>query len=72
MTQPKVCKWTEYVDIDKELSNEFWANPSVTDKQNHASLHSAQEPTWVMLGNKCSSVAKDIPLLRVPYAIQTN
>ena len=27
------CKWTENADIDKELSNEFWENPSITDKQ---------------------------------------
>ena len=26
---PNTCKWTEIVDIDKE----FWANPSITDKQ---------------------------------------
>src|SRR6202048_1056016 len=30
---PNTCKWTENVDIDKELSNEFWTNPSITDKQ---------------------------------------
>ena len=30
---PNTCKWTENVDIDKELSTEFWANPSITDKQ---------------------------------------
>ena len=29
---PNTCKWTENVDIDKELSNEFWTNPSITDK----------------------------------------
>ena len=30
---PYTCKWTDNVDIDKELLNEFWANPSITDKQ---------------------------------------
>jgi ribonuclease HI len=30
---PNTCKWTENIDIDKELSNDFWTNPSVTDKQ---------------------------------------
>jgi hypothetical protein len=30
---PNTCKWTDNIDIDKELSNEFWTNPSITDKQ---------------------------------------
>jgi ribonuclease HI len=30
---PNTYKWTGNVDIDKELSNEFWENPEVTDKQ---------------------------------------
>jgi ribonuclease HI len=30
---PNTCKWTENIDIDKELSNDFWANPLITDKQ---------------------------------------
>ena len=30
---PNTCKWTQNVDIDKELSNEFWTNPLITDKQ---------------------------------------
>ena len=30
---PNTCKWTENIDIDKQLSNEFWDNPSITDKQ---------------------------------------
>ena len=30
---PNICKWTQNEDIDKELSNEFWNNPTITDKQ---------------------------------------
>jgi len=30
---PNICKWTGNEDIDKELSNEFWNNPNITDKQ---------------------------------------
>jgi hypothetical protein len=30
---PNICKWTCNADIDKELSNEFWNNPTITDKQ---------------------------------------
>jgi hypothetical protein len=30
---PNTCKWTENVDIDKQLSNKFWANFAITDKQ---------------------------------------
>ena len=30
---PNVCKWTGNVDIDKELSNEFWNNSTITDKK---------------------------------------
>ena len=33
---PNICKWTSNEDIDKELSNEFWNNPTTMDKQNHA------------------------------------
>ena len=31
---PNICKWTCNEDINKELSNEFWKNPTITDKQN--------------------------------------
>jgi hypothetical protein len=30
---PNTYKWTGNADIDKELSNEFWENPEITDKQ---------------------------------------
>ena len=30
---PNIYKWTGNEDIDKELSNEFWNNPTITDKQ---------------------------------------
>jgi hypothetical protein len=30
---PNIYKWTGNEDIDKELSNEFWNNPNITDKQ---------------------------------------
>jgi hypothetical protein len=30
---PNTCKWTENIDTDKELSNEFWTNPLITNKQ---------------------------------------
>ena len=30
---PNICKWTGNENIDKELSNEFWNNPTITDKQ---------------------------------------
>jgi hypothetical protein len=30
---PNICKWTGNADIDKELSNELWNNPNITDKQ---------------------------------------
>ena len=30
---PNICKWTGNKDIDNELSNEFWKNPAITDKQ---------------------------------------
>ena len=30
---PNIHKWTGNADIDKELSNEFWNNPNITDKQ---------------------------------------
>ena len=30
---PNICKWTDNEDIDNELSNEFWENPAITDKQ---------------------------------------
>ena len=30
---PNIHKWTSNADIDKELSNEFWTNPNITDKQ---------------------------------------
>ena len=30
---PNICKWTRNEDIDRELSNEIWNNPSITDKQ---------------------------------------
>ena len=30
---PNICKWTGNEDIDKEFSNEFWNNPTITDKQ---------------------------------------
>ena len=30
---PNICKWTSNEDIDKELSNEFWNNPTITNKQ---------------------------------------
>jgi ribonuclease HI len=31
--RPNTSKWTENVHIDKVLSNEFWTNPLITDKQ---------------------------------------
>ena len=30
---PNICKWTCNENIDKELSNEFWNNPTIMDKQ---------------------------------------
>jgi len=30
---PNTYKWTGNADIDKELSNEFWENPEISDKQ---------------------------------------
>jgi hypothetical protein len=30
---PNICKWTCNANIDKELSNEFWNNHTITDKQ---------------------------------------
>jgi hypothetical protein len=30
---PNIYKWTSNADINKELSNEFWNNPHITDKQ---------------------------------------
>ena len=30
---PSIYKWTSNDNIDKELSNEFWNNPTITDKQ---------------------------------------
>ena len=30
---PNICKWTINEAIDKEFSNEFWNNPTITDKQ---------------------------------------
>ena len=30
---PNTHKWTENLDINNELSNEFWTNPLITDKQ---------------------------------------
>ena len=30
---PNICKWTGNINIDKELFNEFWNNPTITDKQ---------------------------------------
>jgi hypothetical protein len=30
---PNTYKWTGNADIDKELSNEFWENPEITDKK---------------------------------------
>jgi len=30
---PNTCKWTKNIDIDNELSNDFWTNPAITDKQ---------------------------------------
>jgi hypothetical protein len=30
---PNTYKWTGNTYIDKELSNEFWGNPEITDKQ---------------------------------------
>ena len=30
---PNIYKWTGNENIDKELSNEFWNNPTITDKQ---------------------------------------
>jgi hypothetical protein len=30
---PNIHKWTWNAEIDKELSNEFWENPEITDKQ---------------------------------------
>jgi hypothetical protein len=69
---PNTCKWTENAGIDKELLNELWEIPLITDKQNLASLNSALELIWVMLENKCSSIDKDIPPLRAPFVTQVN
>jgi hypothetical protein len=30
---PNICKWTCNAYINKKLSNEFWNNPTITDKQ---------------------------------------
>jgi hypothetical protein len=30
---PHICKWTGNENIDKELSNEYWNNPTITYKQ---------------------------------------
>jgi hypothetical protein len=30
---PSTCKWTENIEIDNELSNDFWTNLAITDKQ---------------------------------------
>ena len=30
---PNICKWTCNENNDKELSNEYWNNPTITDKQ---------------------------------------
>jgi hypothetical protein len=30
---PNICKWIGNEDIDKKLSNEFWNNPAITEKQ---------------------------------------
>ena len=30
---PDICKWIGSGDIDKELSNEIWINPTITDEQ---------------------------------------
>ena len=30
---PNICKWTCNENIDVELSNEFWNDPTITDKQ---------------------------------------
>ena len=56
---PNVCKWTGNVDIDKELSNEFWNNSTITDKKNHALSNFAPELTWAKPENKPSMVDKD-------------
>jgi hypothetical protein len=70
---PNSYKWTENIDIDKELSNDFWANPLITDKQKSClKLNSAQAHTWAMLGNNCSLDITNSLLLHVPYVIQTN
>ena len=31
---PNIYKWTSNDNIDKEFYNEFWNNPTITDKQN--------------------------------------
>jgi len=69
---PNTCKWTENTDINNELSNEFWANPAITDKQKACLL---KFRTWTYMGNarkQCFLATKVIPLLRAPYATQTN
>ena len=69
----KMCDKNPVRFLDKQIikydRENNLGNPSITDKQKSYLI---KFRTWTYTGNKCSSVAKDIPLLRAPYVIRTN
>ena len=50
-------KWLKNKDIDNPLSNNFWTNPSITDKQKTC-LIKFRMGTWAMPGSSLSLVEK--------------
>jgi hypothetical protein len=67
---PNNCKWIGNTNIDKELSNEFWNNPTITDKQKSCLI---KFRTGTYMGQAIKSlVDKDSPPSPLLYVIHTN
>ena len=69
---PNICKWTCNENIDKELSNEFWNNPTITDKKKSCLIKFRTGTYMAKPENKPSLVDKDSPPSHVLFATHTN
>ena len=61
-------KWLENEDIDKILSNDFWTNHAITDKQKTCLIKSALDNIWVTPGNNSSLAEKPSHREHVSFA----